>query len=290
MNTCAPMAVSITWAAPASRSSCAGTGRARTLPDYTVPATFVMLAALPLNQSGKRDWHALPLPPQQRQVGAPSKRWRRSGARRCSSTHRRQRVCRHTCWPHCRASGRPKSLHDVSTLTLIDPGNGAPLTERSPLAVSCGLVDGYSQSKWVGDALVTLPDRYRQLTAAESEYPRSDLSASVRFVGPLAPPAGRDDWQVIATTGDYGAVNHALRMGVPLMVAGASEEQPESAARVAWSGAGINPGTGKPGTRALQARASAACNAGIEARWHDMRPLSLVGQAPAGSVPTAGAN
>ncbi|WP_332875819.1 non-ribosomal peptide synthetase [Massilia sp. S19_KUP03_FR1] len=51
------------------------------------------------------------------------------------------------------ARGRPKSLHYVSTLAVIDPGNGALLTERSPLAVSSGLVDGYSQSKWVGDAL-----------------------------------------------------------------------------------------------------------------------------------------
>lgn len=184
---------------------------------------------------------------------------------------------------------------------------------------------------FVLDALITLPDRYLQLTAAEFEYPRSDLPASVRFVGPLAPPAGRQfeapswwpelddgrplvlvtqgtlanddpgqlilptlealagraDLQVIATTGGpvpaqlaalpanarivpfvpydrllpkvavmvtnggYGAVNHALSLGVPLVVAGASEEKPEIAARVAWSGAGINLGTGKPGTRQL---------------------------------------
>jgi nonribosomal peptide synthetase DhbF len=51
------------------------------------------------------------------------------------------------------ARGLPKSLHYVSTLAVIDPGNGAAVTERSPLAVSDNLVDGYSQSKWVGDAL-----------------------------------------------------------------------------------------------------------------------------------------
>ncbi|CDG83682.1 NRPS III [Janthinobacterium agaricidamnosum NBRC 102515 = DSM 9628] len=51
------------------------------------------------------------------------------------------------------ARGRPKSLHYVSTLAVIDPGNGASVTERSPLAVSDGLADGYSQSKWVADTL-----------------------------------------------------------------------------------------------------------------------------------------
>lgn len=51
---------------------------------------------------------------------------------------------------------------------------------------------------------------------------------------------------VLVTNGGYGAVNHALSLGVPLVVAGDSEEKPEIAARVAWAGAGINLGTGRP--------------------------------------------
>jgi UDP:flavonoid glycosyltransferase YjiC (YdhE family) len=50
----------------------------------------------------------------------------------------------------------------------------------------------------------------------------------------------------MVTNGGYGAVNHALSLGVPLVVAGDSEEKPEIAARVAWAGAGINLGTGRP--------------------------------------------
>src|ERR1700730_11854086 len=57
---------------------------------------------------------------------------------------------------------------------------------------------------------------------------------------------------VMVTNGGYGAVNHALSRGVPLVIAGDSEEKPEIAARVAWAGAGINLGTGRPS--ALQIR------------------------------------
>jgi len=176
------------------------------------------------------------------------------------------------------------------------------------------------------DSMITLPDRYLQLTAEVFEYPRSDMPASVRFVGPmLAPPSAEfrpppwwdeadeagpivlvtqgtlanadlgqlvgptlaglatEKLMVIATTGGppveaipvplpanakaavflpfdrllpkvsvmvtnggYGAVNHALSLGVPLVVAGDSEEKPEIAARVAWTGAGVNLGTGRP--------------------------------------------
>lgn len=51
---------------------------------------------------------------------------------------------------------------------------------------------------------------------------------------------------VMVTNGGYGAINHALSLGVPLVVAGDSEEKPEIAARVAWAGAGINLETARP--------------------------------------------
>jgi len=52
------------------------------------------------------------------------------------------------------AQGRAKSMHYVSTLAVIDQNNKeGTVTEQSALASWSGLVDGYSQSKWVGDAL-----------------------------------------------------------------------------------------------------------------------------------------
>jgi len=48
------------------------------------------------------------------------------------------------------------------------------------------------------------------------------------------------------TNGGYGAVNQALSMGVPLVVAGDTEDKAFVAARVAWTGAGINLRTSRP--------------------------------------------
>ena len=51
---------------------------------------------------------------------------------------------------------------------------------------------------------------------------------------------------VMVTNGGYGGVQQALAHGVPLVVAGDSEDKPEVAARVRWSGAGIDLRTGRP--------------------------------------------
>jgi MGT family glycosyltransferase len=51
---------------------------------------------------------------------------------------------------------------------------------------------------------------------------------------------------VMVTNGGFGAVQRALATGVPLVVAGNTEDKPEVAARVAWTGAGIDLQTGTP--------------------------------------------
>jgi MGT family glycosyltransferase len=181
-------------------------------------------------------------------------------------------------------------------------------------------------------------DAVAQCTVPAFEYPRSDLPATVRFVGPLLPPpppevaalpawwpdlagrtvvhvtqgtvatadpgelivptalalADRDvvvvaatggrpvtevldrvaaahgsvpanlrvaAWvpydallpitSVVVTNGGYGGVQTALAHGVPLVVAGTTEDKPEVAARVAWSGAGIDLRTARPSAAVL---------------------------------------
>ncbi len=51
---------------------------------------------------------------------------------------------------------------------------------------------------------------------------------------------------VMVTNAGYGGVQQALANGVPLIVAGDSEDKPEVAARVHWAGVGINLKTAKP--------------------------------------------
>ena len=69
---------------------------------------------------------------------------------------------------------------------------------------------------------------------------------------------------VMVTNGGYGAVQRALSTGVPLVVAGDTEDKPEVAARVAWSGAGDRPANrhahreGDPHMRCARCSATAA--------------------------------
>lgn len=58
---------------------------------------------------------------------------------------------------------------------------------------------------------------------------------------------------VMVTNGGYGGVTQALAHGVPLVIAGAGEDKPEVAARIAWSGAGINLRTGTPSPKRIRA-------------------------------------
>ncbi|TVY46520.1 UDP-glucosyltransferase B1 [Lachnellula occidentalis] len=57
---------------------------------------------------------------------------------------------------------------------------------------------------------------------------------------------------VFVTNGGYGAVQHAIANGVPMVVAGNTEEKPENACRVAWAGIGVNLKTGTPSEEALE--------------------------------------
>jgi UDP:flavonoid glycosyltransferase YjiC (YdhE family) len=81
----------------------------------------------------------------------------------------------------------------------------------------------------------------------------AELPANVRIepfipFGALLPHV-----DVMITNGGYGGVQFALAHGVPLIVAGATEEKPEIAARVAWSGAGINLKTKTPTPEQIRA-------------------------------------
>jgi UDP:flavonoid glycosyltransferase YjiC (YdhE family) len=175
------------------------------------------------------------------------------------------------------------------------------------------------------DLLVTLPDRYLQLSIEELEYPRSDAPDSLKFIGAL--PSGKREatalpswWNtivehekplvvvsqgtasndpkdliiptlealedldvlvvatlvrgdhiegyelptnvltakfipfdelfkyadVVVNNGGYGTIQQAFSSGVPMVLAGMSEDKPEACARAAWTGAAINLAANRP--------------------------------------------
>jgi len=51
---------------------------------------------------------------------------------------------------------------------------------------------------------------------------------------------------VLVTNGGYGAVNHALSLGIPVVGAGKTEDKGEITARVEWAGVGVNLNTTMP--------------------------------------------
>ncbi|MFB9903196.1 glycosyltransferase [Allokutzneria oryzae] len=131
-------------------------------------------------------------------------------------------------WPElaaARAEGRPvvhvtQGTLDVDPNDLLKPAISG-LADRRVLVVCT--TGGAPPS-----ALGALPDNVR----AASFLPHDLLLPLV---------------DVMVTNGGWGGVLAAVRAGVPLVVAGASLDKPEVARRVAWSGTGVDLGTGRPG-------------------------------------------
>jgi MGT family glycosyltransferase len=96
----------------------------------------------------------------------------------------------------------------------------------------------------------------------------SDTTAALESLGGSLPPNARLERFIpyaelmphvdtLVTNGGYGTVQHALSHGVPIIVAGATEDKPENAARIAWSGAGIRLRAQSPTPARIRAAAHA---------------------------------
>lgn len=84
-------------------------------------------------------------------------------------------------------------------------------------------------------------------TAGKSGVPITDCAASNVFIIDYLPYEQILPFvDIMITNGGYGGVQQALQYGIPLIIAGTSEDKAEVAARVAWSGAGINLKTDRP--------------------------------------------
>lgn len=61
---------------------------------------------------------------------------------------------------------------------------------------------------------------------------------------------------LLITNGGYGSITQALSHGVPLLCAGQTEDKKDTAARVAWCGAGIDLKTDNPTSDQVKAAAN----------------------------------
>jgi UDP:flavonoid glycosyltransferase YjiC (YdhE family) len=57
---------------------------------------------------------------------------------------------------------------------------------------------------------------------------------------------------VFISNGGYGGFQHAISNATPLIIAGATEDKPEVAARAEWAGIGVNLKTGTPTPKAIR--------------------------------------
>ncbi|MFC5002128.1 glycosyltransferase [Dactylosporangium cerinum] len=151
-------------------------------------------------------------------------------------------------WPElaaARAQGRPvvhvtQGTLDVDPDDLLRPTIAA-LTGRAPLVVAT--TGGAAES-----VLEPVPDNVR----VARFLPHDQLLPLV---------------DVVVTNGGWGGTLAAVQAGVPLVVAGATLDKPETGRRVAWSGVGVDLRTGSPsGARIGRAVAQVLTDPGFRRR------------------------
>ena len=125
---------------------------------------------------------------------------------------------------------------------------------RPVVHVTQGTLDNVDLSKLLVPTIAALAEEDVLVVASTGGRPAD--SVRDRFPGPwpanvrVAEFLPYDDLlprtSAVVTNGGFGGVQRALAAGVPLVVAGRGEDKPEVAARVSWSGAGVNLRTDRP--------------------------------------------
>jgi MGT family glycosyltransferase len=122
--------------------------------------------------------------------------------------------------------------------------------DRPVVHVTQGTIDNADLSRLIEPTIDALADEDVTVVVTTGGRPISQLR------NPLPPNTFAAEFiphdmllpsvDVMVTNGGYGAVQRALMTGVPLVVAGNTEDKPEVAARVEYFGAGVNLRTGVP--------------------------------------------
>ncbi|MGU3410498.1 glycosyltransferase [Microbacterium sp. M1A1_1b] len=157
----------------------------------------------------------------------------------------------------------PDSVHFVGPLrTAGDPRDAEALPDwwqdlydgRPVVHVTQGTIDNVDLGRLLAPTLRALAAEDVLVVASTGGRPIGDVE---RALGEPLPGNARVATYlpydrllplcaVVLTNGGFGGVQRALAHGVPLVVAGSTEDKPEVAARVAWAGCGIDLRTGTP--------------------------------------------
>ncbi|MDQ0538446.1 UDP:flavonoid glycosyltransferase YjiC (YdhE family) [Curtobacterium flaccumfaciens] len=133
-------------------------------------------------------------------------------------------------------------------------------TDTPVVLVTQGTIDTVDLGRLLAPTLRALADEDVLVVATTGGRPVDQLE---RALGTALPANARvatflpydqllPRCSVVVTNGGFGGVQRALAHGVPLVVAGSTEDKPEVAARVAWAGCGRNLRSGTPRPRAIR--------------------------------------
>lgn len=162
----------------------------------------------------------------------------------------------------------PRSVHFVGPLRAsADARDGDALPswwsdlhgERPVVHVTQGTIDNVDLGRLIAPTLRALADQDVVVVASTGGRPVADVERALG--GPLPENARVATHlpydrllplcDLVVTNGGFGGVQRALAHGIPLVVAGSTEDKPEVAARVAWAGCGRDLRTGTPRPAAI---------------------------------------
>lgn len=126
---------------------------------------------------------------------------------------------------------------------------------RAVVHVTQGTFDNTDLDQLISPTLAALGDRDDLLVVATTARADAHLSrpipANARVAEWLPYSALMPHVDVMVTNGGYGGVQYALSHGVPLVVAGETSDKAEVAARVEYTGVGVDLGTSLPTADAI---------------------------------------
>ena len=128
------------------------------------------------------------------------------------------------------------------------------------IVVTQGTVANRDLSQLIEPALRALADTDALViaTTGRDDAVPGDVPANAR-VAPFVPySALLPHASILVTNGGYGASLQALAHGVPVVIAGQSEDKAEVAARLAWTGAALNLATDTPAEASIRAAVDTA--------------------------------